>query len=207
MKKEIINIKGLSKKFYSNCVLNDLNFTATYGELIYVYGVNGCGKSTLFKLISDIIKSDKGEITFDNDAEIGALIENPGFLENESIKVNLKFLADFKGNYNEDKINAMCKAFHLDFHNKTKIAKYSVGMRQKVGIIQAFMENQNLILLDEPTRGLDQDSIEQFYKLVQDAKREKKCVIIAAHDELNGLEFDCRYELKNGKLVKDEEYI
>lgn len=200
MKKNILKIKELNKNFGKKEVLKNLNLSLSEGDLVYIYGENGCGKSTLFKLICDILKPDQGEIILSDEANLGALIENPAFLENQSMKDNLKFLADFKNNYDESRIQSLCNFFNLDFFDKSKISKYSIGMRQKVGIIQAFMENQNLILLDEPTRGLDKKSVESFYQMIKKAKEDGKCIIIAAHDSLDELDFDYKFLLDNGCL-------
>ena len=95
-----------------------------------------------------------------------ALIENPGFLEFESMMTNLKFLANLNNRFDQSYTLQLVKQFGLNPTNRQAISKYSVGMRQKVGIIQAVMEHQSLILLDEPTRGLDKASIEQFIVLI-----------------------------------------
>ena len=195
-----LSIRNLYKSFKKNDVLKNLNMTVNKGELIYIHGINGCGKSTLFKLITDIIKPTSGEIVFSADVHIGALIENPGFLENQTLKFNLKFLADFNKAYDKNRIIALCNLFQLDFDNKEKIGKYSVGMRQKAGIIQAFMENQDFILLDEPTRGLDTASIQAFNELIKKSIQANKTIIIAAHDTFDELQFDRKYELKDGYL-------
>jgi len=200
----MINLKKVQKKFNNNCILEDINLSVNEGELIYIHGINGCGKSTLFKIICDILDIDSGIITIDEDTHVGALIENPAFLERDTIKYNLKYLADFNDNYNEKKIRELCQLFHLDFDSRTKMKNYSLGMRQKVGIIQAVMENQNLILLDEPTRGLDEESVESFYKLVNDLIAENKSVIIASHDKYEKLDFTKSYQLKKGRLIYDE---
>lgn len=202
MKKTILKIEGLNKKFGKKEVLKNLKLSLSEGDLVYIYGENGCGKSTLFKLMCDILKADQGTIDISHDVKLGALIENPAFLENQTIKANLKFLADFNNNYDEANIKSLCDYFDLDFFDSGKINKYSVGMRQKVGIIQAFMENQNLILLDEPTRGLDKKSVELFCQLIKKAKEDGKCIIIAAHDSLEELDFDFKYFMNNGCLYQ-----
>lgn len=91
--------------------------------------------------------------------------------------------------------------FDLDFDSKVHVKKYSVGMRQKMGITQSVMEDQNLILLDEPTRGLDKKSLEQFHQLVQQLHEEGKSIVIAAHDNLAELQFDKEYLMEEGKLI------
>lgn len=198
----MVKIKGLDKKFKNIEVLKQLDFTISKGELIYIYGINGCGKSTLFKLICDILLPDAGSITIEDGVVIGALIENPGFLETESMKKNLKFLASLNNAYDEEKVKQLCTMFELNFNNKNAIKSYSVGMRQKVGIMQAIMENQNLILFDEPSRGLDKKSVVRFIELVKQLHNEGKTVIIASHDVLEDIPFTSFYELDDGQIIK-----
>lgn len=199
----MLKIENLKKSYKSYTVFENLSLTIHDGDLIYIHGINGSGKSTLFKIICGIIEADEGSIYKDEKTHIGALIENPGFLENDTIRFNLKFLASLKNNYNEERIIDLCNIFHLDYKSKTKLKEYSLGMRQKTGIIQAIMEDQNTILLDEPTRGLDDDSIEAFCKIINNLHKEGKTIIIAAHDYLNQLPFNKHYHLKNG-LLKEE---
>lgn len=196
----MLQLQTISKKYKTNLVLNHVNLIVEKAKLVHIKGINGSGKSTLFKIICNISEPDQGEVFLDKDTYIGALIENPSFLENETISFNLKFLASLKNMYNEDLIKRYCKQFQLDIHSKTKLKNYSVGMRQKVGIIQAIMEDQNLILLDEPTRGLDKKSIEIFEDIVIELVRANKTVIIASHEEYNKLQFDVQYELDCGIL-------
>ncbi|MEG2572522.1 MAG: ABC transporter ATP-binding protein [Erysipelotrichaceae bacterium] len=196
----MLNLSNISKEFKNKKVLNQLNFEIKNGECVYIHGKNGSGKSTLFKIICDIIKANAGSIIKEDNVYIGALIENPGFVENESIKFNLKFLASLNNKYNEERIFQLCNLYSLDFNSKAPIKSYSVGMRQKVGIIQAVMENQNLILFDEPTRGLDDESIEVFEKMVNSLIVEGKSVIIASHDLLKNIKYATKYLLNDGKL-------
>lgn len=200
----MLQIKNLSKSFHKTNVLNDLNLDIKKGDLIYIHGINGSGKSTLFKIICDILKQDSGEVILSKDAHIGALIENPGFLENETIHYNLKFLASLKHHYDKEKIQSLCQKFQLDYQSHMKLKNYSLGMRQKVGIIQAIMEDQNFILLDEPTRGLDQESVTMFSELINQYHKEGKTIIIAAHDYLKEIHYNKTFHLLNGILKEDE---
>ncbi|KRL59563.1 ATP-binding cassette domain-containing protein [Latilactobacillus fuchuensis] len=197
----MLDIKGLTKKIKNNLILDELDLEVQTGELIHVIGTNGSGKSTLFKLICHIMEADAGEIALSEQVTIGALIENPYFMENSSAQSNLKFLADINRQYDEKLIRQLLTQFDLDFDSPTRLKKYSLGMRQKVGIIQAIMENQNLILLDEPTRGLDQKALTTFNRLIAELITEQKTIIIASHDNLSELNFTRKLRLENGKLV------
>ena len=200
----MLEIHDLTKKFHQHTVLDHLNMIVHKGDLIYIHGINGSGKSTLFKLICDILEPDNGCIILSEQAHIGALIENPGFLERETGVYNLKFLAHLNHHFYEDKIMQLCNDFQLDIQSHTKVKDYSLGMRQKLGIIQALMEDQNFILLDEPTRGLDEDSVKAFCHLINDLHNQNKTIIIAAHEYLREIHYNKILHLKNGLLIEDE---
>lgn len=200
----MLDIHNLTKSFHQHTVLDHLNLEIQKGDLIYIHGINGSGKSTLFKLICDILKPDSGTITLLEDTHIGALIENPGFLENETIRFNLTFLASLNQHNDPEKIQQLCEQFQLDYMSRIKLKNYSLGMRQKVGIIQAIMEDQNFILLDEPTRGLDYESVKVFCEIINQLHLEGKTIIIAAHDYLKEIQFNHIYHLENGQFTCDE---
>lgn len=200
----MITINNLTKKFNEKAILSSLKLSLCEGDVAYIEGINGSGKTTLFKIICDILEKDSGDINFKKNVNIGALIENPNFIENETMLYNLKFLANINKNYNHDTIDKLAKTFHLDIYCKTKMKSYSLGMRQKVGIIQAVMENQNLLIFDEPTRGLDNEAIITFKDLVNKLKEERKTVIIASHDYIEGINYTKKFILNDGKLYEVE---
>lgn len=163
----MLELRQIKKSFGQKLVLKNVSLVAKPGELIHISGINGSGKSTIFKIITGLLKADSGEIRLGENDVVGALIENPDFLEYESAMSNLHFLANLNKRFNEKIVRDLLRHFMLDPDDPEPIAKYSVGMRQKVGIIQAVMENQNVILLDEPTRGIDQESISLFVALLK----------------------------------------
>ena len=200
----MLKIENLSKRFGKKIIFEDINLELKKGDLVHFFGPNGSGKSTLFKMIVDILSPDKGRIIIESGKHIGASIENPGFIENETILYNLKYLYSLLNVYNmdaEEKIKELCNQFNLDLYSKEKMKNYSVGMRQKVAIIQAVMENQDIILLDEPTRGLDQEGINQFYELINNYhKKKNKVIIIASHDLMNKLPYTKKLIIKDFKI-------
>lgn len=196
----MLKVRNIKKNFKGNEVLKGVNLEVNECELVHIKGINGSGKSTLLKIIAGLMQQDEGEVTFENDVYLGALIENPNFIESETAVYNLKFLYDLKNTYDEANVKLLFEKLQLDYALYTPIKKYSVGMRQKVGIIQAVMENQNLILFDEPTRGLDEESIYAFNDIISSLIKQKKSVIICAHDGVSDIAFTHRYELKNGLL-------
>lgn len=199
----MLKITGIKKSFGRKSVLKNVSMIAKPGQLIHISGINGSGKSTIFKIVTGLLEADSGKIELDHGDVIGALIENPSFLEYESAMTNLHFLANLNHRFNEKRVRNLLQQFELDPDDSQSIAKYSVGMRQKVGIIQAVMEEQNIILLDEPTRGIDQESIGQFLTLLNRLKRENKTVIIASHDQIDEINYDQDLTLQNGILLNE----
>ena len=196
----MLELRQIKKSFGQKLVLKNVSLLAKPGELIHISGINGSGKSTIFKIIIGLLKADSGEIRLGENDVVGALIENPDFLEYESAMSNLHFLANLNKRFNEKIVRDLLRYFMLDPDDPEPIAKYSVGMRQKVGIIQAVMENQNIILLDEPTRGIDQESISLFVALLKKLKQQNKIVIVASHDQINELKYDRLFILRQGIL-------
>jgi ABC-2 type transport system ATP-binding protein len=199
----MIEFKSISKSFNGNMILKDVNLKIDEGEMIRISGINGCGKSTLLKIAVGLLNPDNGQIDYKKYRnEIGALIENPAFIENETALYNLKFLYNLKNHFDENKVYNLMTDFLLDPKSNIPVKKYSVGMRQKLGIIQAIMEDQKVIYLDEPTRGLDEESIGGFYSIINKLHQQNKTIIICSHEKLEGLLFDKEYVLKNGKIVE-----
>lgn len=196
----MLKVTHVSKKFKDADVLKDVSLTVKPGELIHIVGINGSGKSTLFKIITGLLKADSGTVSLDSGDVIGALIENPGFLEYETAWDNLRFLANVHHKFQADKVKKLLTDFDLDPDSQQAIGKYSIGMRQKVGIVQAIMEDQNIILLDEPTRGIDKKGVKQFVDLLELLKAEGKAVVVASHDDIPGLVYDRTLTLENGEL-------
>lgn len=198
----MLEVNHIAKSFKGNTVLTDVSLQVKAGQLIHISGANGSGKSTLFKIITKLLEPDHGSVRIGKDDVIGALIENPGFLEFESMMTNLRFLANLNNRFDQSYTLQLVKQFGLNPTNRQAISKYSVGMRQKVGIIQAVMEHQSLILLDEPTRGLDKASIEQFIVLIDALINDGKSVMIASHDDVPGLMYDLALRLEDGRLAQ-----
>ncbi|MCD9218234.1 ATP-binding cassette domain-containing protein [Lactobacillus delbrueckii subsp. lactis] len=200
----MLKVSHVKKSFKKLAVLKDISLETQAGELVHISGVNGCGKSTLFKIIVSLLKADSGEIHTDKDDYLGALIENPGFIEYETAWDNLTFLGHFNHRFQPEKTRDLLKPFDLDPDNPQSVGNYSVGMRQKLGITQAVMEDQNIILLDEPTRGIDKEGVDQLVNLMKDLRSENKTVIVASHDEIPGLVYDRRLRMKDGILLAEE---
>ena len=198
----LMEIKGLSKSFKNKKVLQNLDMQIAKADLILIQGTNGCGKSTLLKIIAGLMKCDDGEIITSEPIKLGAFIENPSFIENETALFNMQFLMELNGKFDKEKVAALCDKFYLDLDDQTPVKKFSIGMRQKLGIIQAIMEDQNFILFDEPTRGLDKESMEIFDQLIMTLQKEEKTIIICAHDGVSNIPFNKAYKMEEGRLVE-----
>ncbi|MCI2172365.1 ABC transporter ATP-binding protein [Schleiferilactobacillus perolens] len=198
----MLTVTHVEKVFSGQKVLDDVNLTLSAGEVIHISGGNGSGKSTLLKIIADLLKPDAGTSVIDGHVELGALIENPGFIETETLKRNLLFLLSIRHQTKLETILPLVSRFGLDIQNRASMKKYSIGMREKVGIIQAVMEDQQLILLDEPTRGLDEQSLTELVKLIAELRQQGKTIIIASHDQATPIAYTDRYVLERGELTR-----
>lgn len=186
----MIEIKNLVKKFDDITVLDNINIKFEKGKIHGLVGRNGSGKTMLMKCICGFVPYTSGEIRVDGKIigkaidipeSCGIIIEIPGFLPEYSGYKNLKFLADIKGiAKKEDIINAI-KIVGLDPDNKKHVGKYSLGMRQRLGLAQAIMEDPQLLILDEPMNGLDKNGVLDMRKCLLELKNKGKTMIIASH--------------------------
>lgn len=198
----MIELKNLTKKFSEITLFQNINLKIENGDLLYIKGVNGCGKSTLLYIIAGLADPTSGEVINKECKNIGALIENPAFIEKESAEFNLKFLYNLKNNYDRDKVKRLMDYFDLDIEAKTPVKKYSIGMKQKLGIIQAIMEDQDFILLDEPSRGLDKSSSRKFIELIEKLHKDGKTIVICAHDGVDDIKFTKIWEFDD-RTIKE----
>ena len=207
-----INIENLTKKLDENIVLDNINITFEEGKVYGIVGRNGSGKSLLFKTICGFLTPTSGKV-FINDIDIyekdvfppstRALIEKPNFINSLSGFQNLKLLADINKLIGDKEIDDSLKLVNLYNEKNKKFGKYSLGMKQKLGIASVIMENPKIIILDEPFNGIDKSSIEQIKKYLLNIKSEK-IIIIASHIEsdINDL-CDEIYEMDLGKIIKE----
>lgn len=193
-----LKITDIKKSFDEEIVLKGIHMDLKQGDIVLIQGGNGCGKSTLLKILCDILSFDSGRIET-NGKSRGALIENPGFLEYETLAFNLKVLAKGK-RYDEKRIQMLCALFQLDYNDKTILRSYSLGMRQKVGIIQALMDSFDLLYFDEPIRGLDEMGIKAFSEIINKESKQH-ITMIASHDALEQIQFTSIYQMEKGRLI------
>ncbi|HGL2612547.1 TPA: ATP-binding cassette domain-containing protein [Streptococcus pneumoniae] len=190
---EIITLKKIELKLKKTCVFQNLNFSCKQGEIIGITGANGSGKSVLFKLIAGLYSPSYGEVLINGEnivperkipANLGALIEEPGFINYYSGFKNLQYLASIRGVVGNQEINDTLKIVGLYEQKDQKVKTYSLGMRKKLGIAQAIMENPSILLLDEPMNALDKSSVENMRTLFRKLSSEKgTTILIASHSE------------------------
>ncbi|HGQ3997400.1 TPA: ATP-binding cassette domain-containing protein [Streptococcus pneumoniae] len=190
---EIITLKNIQLELKKTCVFQNLNFSCKQGEIIGITGANGSGKSVLFKLIAGLYSPSYGEVLINGEnivperkipANLGALIEEPGFINYYSGFKNLQYLASIRGVVGNQEINDTLKIVGLYEQKDQKVKTYSLGMRKKLGIAQAIMENPSILLLDEPMNALDKSSVENMRTLFRKLSSEKgTTILIASHSE------------------------
>ena len=205
----MIKIENVTKKFKENTVLNNVSINFEKGKIHGLIGRNGSGKTVLMKCICGFIPVTSGSITVRNKViskknvpeNIGLIIETPGFLPNYSGYRNLKFLADISGKANKNAIIRSIESVGLDPHSKKHVGKYSLGMRQRLGLAQAIMEDPDL--LGEPMNGLDKDGVKDMRDYLLKLKEQGKTMLIASHSA-EDIEILCDTvcEMDKGVLTK-----
>lgn len=208
----MIRIKNVVKTYGHETVLKDVSAEMEDGRIHGIIGRNGSGKTVLMKCIAGLACVDSGTISVDGkvigrDIEtpprLGAIIEVPGFLPNYSGFRNLKFLADIRHRIGDEDIRRAMKRVGLDPNSKKWVSKYSLGMRQRLGIAQAIMEKPKLLILDEPMNGLDNQGVAETRQLLRALRDEGKTLLIASHNPLDIEELcDHVYEMDAGRMTQ-----
>lgn len=205
---EIINYTKVIRKA---TVLKNINLRLESGRVYGLSGKNGSGKTMLMRAICGLIRPTEGKVVIDCEVlgetlsfppSVGVLIENPDFLEGRTALSNLKLLASIKNIASESDIKASLSAVGLDPFDKRKYRKFSLGMKQKLGIAAAIMENPKILILDEPLNALDADGVERVRKILRHFKEQGSTVILACHDreELEHLS-DEIIKIESGEIV------
>lgn len=209
---DAVIVKNLTKKFKEATVLDNVNITFESGKVHGLIGRNGSGKTMLMKCICGIVPLTSGEIIVnekrvgkdvDIPANVGVIIETPGFIPNYSAFNNLKFLAALNHKIGKEEIRNAIKSVGLNPDDKKHVGKFSLGMRQRLGLAQAIMENPDLLILDEPMNGLDKDGVADMRQYLLALKEQGKTILIASHsaEDIDVL-CDTVYEIDKGKLEK-----
>ena len=210
----VVKVENISKSYGEQKVLQGISMELHKGKIYGLIGRNGSGKTVIMKWISGFVVPDTGrvivsgkEVGKENDMaeNVGAIIETPGFLPSYSGYKNLVFLAMLKKKVGDERIRQVIEQVGLEPDSKKHVAKYSLGMRQRLGIAQAILENPDILILDEPMNGLDNQGVKEMRKLFLQQKKEGKTILLASHNR-DDIEVLCDevYEMEHGKMVSFE---
>ena len=206
-----IKISHVSKTIKNNPVIKDISMELQSGAVYGFKCINGSGKTMLMRLISGLIRPSQGEISMNGKIlgkdisfpnSIGVFLENPAFLDAYSGFNNLKLLASIKSVASDDGIRNTLLRVGLDPDSNKKYKKYSLGMKQRLGIAAAIMEKPEIVILDEPTNSLDEDGVDLVKHIVRNEKERGALVVVSCHDEeiLKGMS-DEVFLLEQGRLI------
>ena len=186
-----IEVQNVVKRFRDQVVLKNVSISFEKGKIHGIVGRNGSGKTVLFKCICGLMHPEEGVILVngkrvgrdvDMPEDIGAIIEAPGFLPNYSGYKNLRFLANIRRKIGKEEILKVLKTVGLDPESRKHVGKYSLGMRQRLGIAQAIMEDPEILILDEPMNGLDNAGVQDIRALLLELKAQGKTILLASHN-------------------------
>lgn len=209
-----IVVEDLVKTIKDALILDHINLVMESGKIYGLRGKNGCGKTMLMRAICGLILPTEGKVLIDNKElhreiqvppSIGVLIENPSFLPQYTGYRNLKMLGDLSDGISKDDIRNSMERVGLDPEDKRVYRKYSLGMKQKLGIANAIMGEPDVIILDEPINALDEESTGRIKTVLKELAEKGKLILVACHDR-EELEFlsDVIYEMKDGRIEGTE---
>ena len=209
--KDIIEVRGLSLTIGKTAILNDVTVSLEAGKIHGLIGRNGSGKTMLMKCICGFIRPTRGVVVVDGKRvgkdvdfpkNMGIIIETPGFIPYYSGYKNLKLLAGLRNKIGKEEIIQAMERTGLDPKLKRHVKKYSLGMRQRLGLTQAIMEDPDILILDEPMNGLDKDGVEDMRRYLIDLREQGKTILIASHssEDISVL-CDAVYEMEKGVLA------
>jgi ABC-2 type transport system ATP-binding protein len=187
-----VSVQGVTKRFGEETVLKNVTHDFEEGKIHGIVGNNGSGKTVMMKCICGFLLPTKGRVMvnykqvgkdMDFPEDMGIIIETPGFLPNVSGMKNLQILASLKRKIDKEAIRDSIRRVGLDPDMKKPVGKYSLGMRQRLGIAQAIMENPSLLILDEPLSGLDKVGVTEMRSLIKGLREQGKTIILASHNQ------------------------
>ena len=209
----ILEVKNLSKSFGGREILKDVSFSLDKGDILGFIGPNGAGKSTTIKCILGLNSLTKGTVLIDGHditkefskamVKVGAIVENPDLYMYLSGKQNLRLIANYYDGINGKKIEDVVKLVGLENRINDKVSKYSLGMKQRLGIAAALLNDPDLLILDEPTNGLDPEGIRDLRNLLKKLAKDKNIGILISSHNLAELESFCSSYciIQNGKII------
>ena len=206
-----VEIRNVTKILRKNVVLSNISLTLKSDRVVGLMGINGSGKTMLMRVITGLIRPNEGSVIIDGKElhkdisfppSCGLLLENPAFIDNYTGFENLKLLTTIKGRITDDEIRNTIILVGLDPESKKKYRKYSLGMKQRLGIAAAIVEKPDIVILDEPTNSLDTSGVEMVKNVIKSQKERGALVILACHDMsvLRELSDDI-YKIEEGVIV------
>ena len=208
MSEYVIKVKNAVKRFKETCALDHVSLNFEKGQIHGLVGRNGSGKTVLFKCICGLMTLTEGEILINGEPirpakaqNIGVIIENPGFIGAKSGIKNLCYLAALRGTITKEQSAETMRRVGLDPESRKHVSKYSLGMRQRLGIAQAIMENPDILILDEPMNGLDNTGVQDIRTLLLELKAQGKTILLASHNREDiSVLCDTVHEMDGGRL-------
>jgi ABC-2 type transport system ATP-binding protein len=192
MSMSAIELTGVSKSYRGRRLFSGVDLTIERGRVYAVQGPNGSGKSVLFKILSRFVRPDSGEVHIAPDlcdrngvlpVRFGVIIDRPGYISGLSGIDNLRTLARIRDEIGDAEIRAAMERVGLNPDTEQKVRHYSLGMKQKLALAQAFMENQQLLILDEPFNALDVDSVARIRTLLHELHEEGRTIVMTSHNQ------------------------
>lgn len=212
---EILKCDNLKKQVKEKIIVENISFSMDKGDVVGLIGPNGAGKTTIIKLILGLIKITEGKVSINGyDIEkdfikaiekVGAIVETPDLYMYLSGYDNLKITANNYKNISKERIKEVVKLVGLENRIKDKVSTYSLGMRQRLGIAEAIINSPELLILDEPTNGLDVDGIIEMRNLITKLSEQGIAILISSHN-LTEIDNLCNriIAIKNGKIITDD---
>lgn len=187
----LIELRNVSKSFKGLSLFENLSVSFEKGKIYGIVGHNGSGKSVLFKMMCGFVFPDQGSVIVNGEElgknkrfpeNFGIIIDKPGYLGDKTGFENLRYLADIQNKISDEKIKEILEKVGLSHTIMQKVKNYSLGMKQKLAIAQAIMEDQEILLLDEPFNGLDVDSVENIRDLLKSLNNQGKTIFLTSHN-------------------------
>ncbi len=191
----VIEVNNASKAFSGQTILNNIQMNVEKGKTVGIVGGNGSGKSVLFKTICGFIRPDNGQVKIrgkvlgegvDFPENVGVFINSPGYIEIYNGFKNLQYLAAINGKISDKRIKETMNLVGLNPDNKTKVKDYSLGMRQKLGIAQAIMEEQDILILDEPFNALDYKTYNDIKDIIKTMQADDRTILLTSFFMMEG---------------------
>jgi len=212
---KLLQLKSVTKNYNQEKALDSVSIEVNKGDIVGLVGPNGAGKSTLMKIVTGLIANYNGDVLINDEniknikskyKKVGCLIENPGYYGEDTGLDNLKFCAKLSGAYSISQIKSLAKLVGIDNALNKRVSQYSLGMKQKLGICMAMVGKPELLILDEPTNGLDPSTIPLIRDVIKYSADELNCGVLVSSHILSEIEAICKrvYFIRNGKIISEE---